>query len=68
MTNAKTVINNLQLMSKALDKVANSPKHYNSSYATYLERMSWEMQKQANDIQEIDEMIGLSFDLGLSNG
>ncbi len=57
--NAKDVIKNLETMSQALEKVANSPQHYNSEYAIYLERMSWEMHKQANDIREIEYLFDL---------
>ena len=57
--NAKDVIKNLEVMSQTLEKVANSPQHYNSEYAIYLERMSWEMHKQANEIRELEYMFDL---------
>jgi hypothetical protein len=50
-------IDNLRRVSEALDKYANRPENYNSSYASYLETLSWDMFKHANDI----ERIGVEF-------
>jgi hypothetical protein len=46
-------IDNLRRVSEALDKYANRPENYNSSYAQYLETLSWDMFRHANDIERI---------------
>lgn len=51
--NASQAINNLELISAALEKAANAPQNYNSEFAFHLERMSWEMHKQANELKAL---------------
>jgi hypothetical protein len=46
-------INNLDLMSITLEKVANKPEHYNSEYGGYLEVISWELHRHANDLRSL---------------
>ena len=58
--NAKQAIQNLELMSVALEKAANDPKNYNSIFAQYLENMSWEMTKMSNDLKELKYIHGLT--------
>lgn len=58
--NAKEAINNLELISNALDKVANKPENYNTEWATYLEQMSWAIHKQANELRELEYMFGMT--------
>ncbi len=52
-------IANMSLTSKALEKVCNDPKHYNSYFAQVLERMSWELHKQASDLREFQSSYGI---------
>lgn len=56
----KEAIKNLELMSETLGTEANKPKHYNTDWAYYLEQMSWQMQRNANDLREIDSMLNVT--------
>ena len=58
--NAKQAIQNLEIMSAALEKAANDPKNYNSPYAQYLEVMSWEMHKHAKELEEMNYLYGIA--------
>lgn len=58
--NAKEAIRNLETIGSALDKAANKPENYNTDWAHYLEQMSFEMTKHANDLRELDYI----FDMG----
>ena len=57
--NTREAISNLEKMSDSLEKIANKPENYNSEWATYLEQMSWQMHKQANELRYIEAMYGL---------
>ena len=57
--NASEAIENLRTMSAALDRCANKPENYNTQWAQYLEQMSFEMHKQANDLSQIAYMFDL---------
>lgn len=57
--NAMTdAINNLEKISSVLEKHANKPENYNSTFASYLEIMSWEMHKQAADLRDLNLLYG----------
>lgn len=58
--NTKEAINNLEIMSTALEKAANKPENYNTEWAFYLEQMSWQMHKQANELRDIEYMFGMT--------
>lgn len=58
MCNVNEAISNLNLMSDALEKFANRKEIFNSDYAMYLEQLSWEMSKHANDLAEINYIYG----------
>ena len=45
-------------MSEALEKFANKPENYNTSYAQYLENMSFEMYKMSKDLGQIGYAFG----------
>lgn len=45
-------IANIASTSAALEKYCNDPKNYNTYGAQLLERMSWELSKQALDLKE----------------
>ena len=49
-------IKNIELMSSELSKVANTPKHYNTDFAYYLEIMSFEMKKQADNLKDLSHL------------
>lgn len=51
-------IKNLEVVSKSLESFANKPENYNTQYAGYLEVMSWEMLKKANQLKEMKELYG----------
>jgi hypothetical protein len=53
----KLAVDNLRKVSSALENYANRPENYNSVYSQYLECLSWDMFKHANDI----ERIGVEF-------
>lgn len=55
--NTKQAISNLEKMSVALSKAANKPRNYNSPFAIYLEQMSWEMHKNANELRDLEYLI-----------
>lgn len=51
-------IANIASTSSALDKFCNDPKNYNSCGAELLEKMSYELQRQANDLREFQFNYG----------
>jgi hypothetical protein len=51
-------VNNLTLMSKTLEKIANSPENYNTYYAEYLEQYSWELYKMSKELTQIGYAFG----------
>ncbi len=51
-------IANMASTSEALEKFCNDPKNYNSIGSEILERMSWELYKQSNDLREVQYMYG----------
>ena len=58
--NAKQAIDTLEYISSELDKVANSPENYNSDWAYYLEQMSWQIYKYANELRVLEYKLVLS--------
>lgn len=58
--NAKEAINNLELISNALEKVANKPENYNTEWAVYLEQMSLSLYKQANELRELEYLFDMT--------
>jgi len=54
--NTKEVIDNLNQLSHILDKAANKPENYNTNWAYYLEQMSWQLHKQANELHDIESI------------
>lgn len=52
-------IANMASTSVALEKFCNDPKNYNSYGSQLLEQLSWELHKQANDLREIQYMLGV---------
>lgn len=53
MKDISLAIKNLENASHVLEKMANSEENYNATYSGYLENISWEMHKYANDLREI---------------
>jgi hypothetical protein len=51
-------ISNIDSTSKTLQTFCNDPKNYNSSGSQFLERMSWELYKQANELKEFQSLYG----------
>lgn len=58
--NAKQAIENLRIMSATLENAANRPENYNTPYSQYLENISYEMFKHANQLQELDYLYGIA--------
>lgn len=56
--NPDEAIKNLETLAVALEKAANCPKNYNTEFAQYLENMSWEMQKNANELRQMSNIFG----------
>ncbi len=54
MKEIEIMIQNLERTSEALEKVANKKENYNSCYSHYLEQISWEIHRQANDLKSIN--------------
>lgn len=50
-------IKNLENISLVLEKTANSQENYNSEYSRYLENISYEMRRHANDLREVCHFI-----------
>jgi len=59
--NTEEAINNLILVINALDKAANKHENYNTEWAHYLEQMSWSLYKQANELRDIEYVMGISY-------
>ena len=57
--NANQAIENLLAISAALDKCAQKTENYNSEWGVYLEHMSFEMYKQANELNELAYIFDL---------
>jgi hypothetical protein len=51
-------ISNMELISIALEKVANKQENYNKPYAEYLEHISYDIRKSANELKEIAFVYG----------
>ena len=51
-------IANIASTSKALEAYCNDPKNYNSSGADLLEKMSWELHRQASELREFNYTYG----------
>lgn len=58
---ARDAISNLERMSEVLDKVANKPENYNTEWAYYLEQMSFSLYKQANELRDLESLLGMTF-------
>jgi len=54
----KEAIANIASTSEALEKYSNDPKNYNAYGAQLIERMSWELYRQALDLKEIQYHYG----------
>lgn len=57
-TLVENAIKSLDAMSEAFEAAANNPKHYNSSFSSYLDQMSFEMRKMKSELRECYYMIG----------
>lgn len=54
------LINNLRMTSNALSKEAAKPKNYNTDWSYYLDQMSFELHKQANELSCLEDFYGMS--------
>lgn len=52
-------IANIAYTSQSLEKFCNDPKNFNSFGSHLLEQMSWELEKQANDLRELQYRYGV---------
>jgi hypothetical protein len=61
--NKNNVINdavaNIAATSQALEKYCNAADNHNSYSSQLLERMAWELHKQANELKEINYRYGV---------
>lgn len=55
MTDMHQSIKNLEFLRDALEKAAN--KSENKDFSLYLEQISWEMQKYANEIRGLQNLF-----------
>jgi hypothetical protein len=53
-------IESLKTISSVLERHAGKPEHQGTSWATYLEQMSFEMHKHANELTELSFMMNLN--------
>lgn len=60
---ANILISNLRQMSQVLDSEANKSNNYNSTWASYLENISFELYKQANELEQLEYNFGISLNL-----
>ena len=58
MNEINEAINNLELMSKTLENMANRPENYNTYYSVYLEQYSWELYKMSKELTQIGYAFG----------
>ncbi len=56
---AEEAIKNLESIGEALEKAANKPANYNTELSYYLEQMSWHMHKHANELRELEYLLGV---------
>jgi hypothetical protein len=56
-TEIKLAIDNMRKTCEVLDQYTNRPENYNSVYACYLQSLSWDIFRHANDL----ERIGVEF-------
>ncbi len=52
-------IANMASTSEVLEKYCNDPKNYNSYGSQFLEQMSWELHRKANELKEFQYFYGL---------
>lgn len=52
-------IANIASTSEALEKYCNDSKNYNTYSSMLLEKMSWELHKQANDLRNVSKVYGV---------
>lgn len=52
-------VNNMELLSSAFEKAACDPKHYNTEFAYYLEQMSWNLYKDAQELKLRSDVLGV---------
>jgi hypothetical protein len=53
-----TAIKNLSVTVDALDKASNDEKIYNTELGYFLQQISWEMQKSANQLRDLQYYYG----------
>lgn len=51
-------IANIASTSEAIEQYCNEAEHYNADGIEILERMSWELHKQASDMRELQYRYG----------
>ncbi len=56
MNTAAEAISNLQLMSKELERLSMSPKIFPTGFGAYLEQLSHQMYKDANDLSSLSAL------------
>jgi hypothetical protein len=58
MDTAAEAVNNLQLMSKELERLSMSPKIFPTGFGAYLEQLSHQMYRDANDLASLSSLYG----------
>jgi hypothetical protein len=53
-------IANIAYTSEALEKFCNHPRNYNSAGIDILEKMSWELQRHASELRELEYRFDMS--------
>ena len=50
-------ISNLEMLSQEFERLANNPKNYNSEFSYYLETISYEMYRYANELKSTQHTL-----------
>lgn len=57
---ARQTVNNLHKLSRTLSEAANKPENYNTDWAYYLEQISFDLAKQANELSGLMSLLDVS--------
>lgn len=58
---ARQTVSNLHKMSHTLSEAANKPENYNTDWAYYLEQISYDLSRQANELSGLMSLLDVSW-------
>lgn len=56
----RQTVNNLEKMSHTLSEAANKPENYNTTWAYYLEQISFDLSRQASELSGLMCLLDVS--------